>query len=482
MDTIPKSYAHDEPVDALLGESIGERYRVVERIGRGGMGTVYRVQQLSTGREFALKVLHRHLWATPFGARRFVNEVTALSRVRSEHVVDIVDAGELPDHSGYFVMELLQGENLRWLLAREPSLPPSRVARLGVDICLGLAKAHAAGLIHRDLKPENVFLTRGDDGREIAKLLDFGLAKLLDTSQSRSAPVVGTARYMAPEQIEAGRELGPAADVFSAGAILYECLAGRPAFSGESMEQIFFEIFHCAPRPLTQLCQSIPNSLAELIHGSLAKDPKRRPSSATEFGRRLAAFATPNAGALRACAPVTAGEATGPASLSTALTSNEHRRAARRIGMGSRFVGVLALALGLVGLGASLSNPFRALSSAPRGRFDSVAVPSSLAPAASDATTHESVVSVAPPTGTGVGANANADPPKNALGPRSEPVPVPTQDSASAGKPAAKKTPQQRAALAPGVPKSAQPWNMPVRGLSDPSEDALLDDRSPLSR
>src|SRR5688572_15637435 len=151
----------------LLGKVVDQRYRVLSHIGSGGMADVYEVEHVALGRRLAMKVLRQTRSANPQLARRFSREARAASRLESEHVVSIHDYGMLPEGFPYFVMELLHGQNLRSLLQTERKLPVARAVNIAIDVCLGLHAAHSTGLVHRDLKPENLWLTSGDDGREI---------------------------------------------------------------------------------------------------------------------------------------------------------------------------------------------------------------------------------------------------------------------------------------------------------------------------
>jgi hypothetical protein len=282
------SSADELPPGLSLGETIDDRYRVVGRVGRGGMGEVVEVEHLKLGRNFALKALRRDLSGRRKVVQRFRTEWSAMAAIRSEHVVTIVDAGSLASGVPYFVMERLAGEDLRSLLGKTERLPPARVAEIGIDACYGLMALHAAGLVHRDLKPENLFLTQGDDGRDVVKLLDLGVAKLIGDNATAPGALIGTARYMAPEQAGGTGEVGPAADVFSLGVILYEALAGRVPFSGDTFERLLFQIVTATPASLGELCPDAPAALVASVERALAKTPGERHESAAAFAASLA--------------------------------------------------------------------------------------------------------------------------------------------------------------------------------------------------
>lgn len=271
-----------------MDEIIDGRYRVVGRVGSGGMGEVVEVEHLKLGRTFALKALRPDLFRQRKVVQRFRTEWAAMAAIRSEHVVTIVDTGSLASGVPYFVMELLAGDDLRALLTRTARLPPVRVAELGIDACYGLSALHAAGLVHRDLKPENLFVTTGDDRRDVVKLLDLGVAKILGENATAPGSVIGTARYMAPEQVGEDGAVGPAADLFALGVILYEALAGRVPFDGDTFERVLFKIMTSEFEPLARACPEAPPALVDAVERALAKEPGKRHPSAAAFASALA--------------------------------------------------------------------------------------------------------------------------------------------------------------------------------------------------
>jgi serine/threonine protein kinase len=275
----------------FVGSVVRNRYRVLSFVGSGGMGSVYRVEHIALKKSFALKLLHADLGRDPRMVRRFEREALAAASIRSDFVVNIVDCDAIDESSPYFVMELLDGRSLRDVLVHETKLPVERAVNIGIDVCLGLAAVHAAGLVHRDVKPDNLFLTRSGDGRELAKLLDFGIVKLLDSDSTRPDALLGTLRYMAPEQIRSSAQVGPLADIFSLGATLYECLTGGPPFKAETLEQVLFRIMNEDPEPLDRAAPDVPKALGAVIHRALERHPERRFSGALEFANALRPFA-----------------------------------------------------------------------------------------------------------------------------------------------------------------------------------------------
>jgi len=223
------------PVGAVL---LG-KYKVTREIGRGGMAAVYEAVHLSLNKRIAIKVLAAELAASTVVIERFFREARAAASVKSPHIVDIYDSGRLDDGRPFIAMELLEGESLYDRMARIRIIDIPTTVRVIQHCAKGLMKAHAAGIVHRDLKPENIFLTHDENGEEIGKILDFGLAKFYAPVGSdektarltREGAVFGTPAYMSPEQA-AGRhaEAGPTSDVYSLGATLYHVLTGRAPF------------------------------------------------------------------------------------------------------------------------------------------------------------------------------------------------------------------------------------------------------------
>ncbi len=275
----------------LLGRVVEQRYRVLSHIGSGGMADVYEVEHVALGRHLAMKVLRQTRSSNPQLVRRFNREARAASRIESEHVVGISDYGALPEGQPFFVMELLRGQNLRQLLSVHAPLTVVRAVNIAIDVCLGLHAAHTSGLIHRDLKPENLWLSRADDGREVCVLLDFGVARFDGAHTTGDGVLVGTARYMSPEQIGSERPPGPASDLFSLGVILYESLTTTPPFAADSLERTLFRILNESPPPASAVSPDVPQELSAVIARAMAKEPAARYASALELAAALRPFA-----------------------------------------------------------------------------------------------------------------------------------------------------------------------------------------------
>src|SRR6185436_4685814 len=221
---------------AWLGKVVDGRYRVLEVIGRGGMGVVYRVEHLRMGKIAAMKVLHRDLAHDPEIVQRFEREAAAISKLHHPHTVQVFDFGNAQG-ALYLIMEYVRGLDLAHIINRDGPIPWTRCAPLLAQICSALQEAHELGIVHRDLKPENVLITRTTGGRDYAKVLDFGLAKL----DQRGAPareternaIVGTPYFMAPEQIR-GDDVDARSDIYSFGALMFELLTGEHLYSSST--------------------------------------------------------------------------------------------------------------------------------------------------------------------------------------------------------------------------------------------------------
>ncbi len=289
----------DERVIARLqlqvGDMLGNRYRVMAHLGSGGMGEVYEVEHVVLGRHFAAKVLRRELSTDATLVSRFGSEVRAMARLRSDHVAHIVDVGNLENGAPYFVMELLKGVDLKTLLRRVGSLAPRRAVGLLSDACWGLHAAHEAGLVHRDIKPSNLFVADTDSGGERCLLLDFGVTKSDTTGYTRTGQIVGTPQYMAPEQLEEGT-VDARSDLYAVGAVLYECLVGRPPHKGETLERVLYSIMNKDPTPLWKQRPEISEGLSRVVECALARSPASRFASASAMADALKPYRGSNGG------------------------------------------------------------------------------------------------------------------------------------------------------------------------------------------
>lgn len=275
----------------LAGALLDGRYRILAQLGTGGMGSVYRAEHEAIGRAVAVKVLHPEHCGSPAERERFRREAKVAVKLRSPHVVETLDFGEDPEGRLFLVMELLDGEQVRAVLAREGRLAPERVVRLLRQLLAGLQAAHAAGIVHRDLKPENLWLD-GSGTTERLRLLDFGIAKWTGpasgSAQTQAGLVVGTPEYLAPEQAVGG-EVDHRADLYSTGILAFVLLTGQHPFDTRDVRGLLAaHAYRAVPSPSSLLPElaAYPR-LLELVARATEKDRDRRPASAGELLRIL---------------------------------------------------------------------------------------------------------------------------------------------------------------------------------------------------
>ena len=286
------------PGDPLVGHTLDEKYRLEERLGIGGMGTVYRARHLLIDRPVAIKVLNQRFVEDDAARTRFSREARACGRLQHANAVTVTDFGHSRDGYVYLVMELLEGRTLREVLIKEAPLDAARSVSLMLQISAAVAAAHEAGIIHRDLKPANVFIVQRAEVPAVVKVLDFGIAKLAADTLEEDEPMtltqvgamIGTPRYMSPEQCD-GAELTPAADVYSLGVILYEMLTGSVPFSGSTPLAIAMKHTSELPRSPREIVSSIPQSLESFVLHTLEKNALDRPQDAAAFRQELLAIA-----------------------------------------------------------------------------------------------------------------------------------------------------------------------------------------------
>ncbi len=274
---------------AWLGKLVDGRYRVLEVIGRGGMGVVYRVEHLRMGKIAAMKVLHRDLVTDADVQRRFETEAASISKLNHPHTVQVFDFGNFLGNA-YLIMELVRGMDLGRVISRDGPMPWARAAPLFVQICGALQEAHELGIVHRDLKPENVLITRTTGGRDFAKVLDFGLAKLdgRNPGETDRHAIVGTPYFMAPEQIR-GDEVDARTDIYSFGAMMFEVLTGQHLYPSATAVGALTR--HLTGEPdaasMRNPRMGIPPLVDHILKKALGRDPTQRYQSATELGTAL---------------------------------------------------------------------------------------------------------------------------------------------------------------------------------------------------
>jgi eukaryotic-like serine/threonine-protein kinase len=285
----------------LIGETLGQRYKLIRLLGAGGMGSVYEAEQTETRERVAVKVLHSHLLdPSGEGPRRFHREAEVVRAIGGDHIVRVFDAGtdEASGHL-YLVTECLDGEDLQRLLDRVGPLAPEAALRVAFQALVGLCAAHEAGVVHRDIKPANIFLAQGCDGAVSVKLLDFGIAKVradplllpFGAGLTTTGGFLGSPLYMSPEQVQSSRDVDHRTDLWSLGSALYAALAGRaPHEHLASVGQLLVAVCVSPPPHLSEVAPWVPREVAEVVHRALAiRRDARYPSAAAmlEAIRRL---------------------------------------------------------------------------------------------------------------------------------------------------------------------------------------------------
>ncbi len=265
------------------GRLIGGRYRLGERIGRGGMATVYRAHDEQLDRAVALKMMRADLGEDPLFVKRFEAEARRAASVVHPNVVPVYDVGV--DEAPYMVMELIEGGDLAKVLAAGP-VPPERAARLTADAAAALQAAHNAGLVHRDVKPGNILLRA--DGQAV--VADFGIARATgEDSMTKTGAMLGSVEYFSPEQAR-GERAGPSSDIYALGVVLYELLTGRRAFTGDTPYAVATARLRVPPPDPLAVVTTLPPALGEIATRAMARDPARRFPSAETMRNALMAW------------------------------------------------------------------------------------------------------------------------------------------------------------------------------------------------
>ena len=268
-------------VGSAVGQVIEGRYRIERKIGGGGMGVVYVARQLNVDRRIALKLLRPERARVERAVAQFLTEATAVSRLASPHTVTLHDVGRLADGAPFIAMELLEGQTLRQRIVQGP-LELDEIMSVIDSVALSLAEAHERGVIHRDLKPNNVFLARTPGHSAYVKVLDFGLARLLDAEDDQ-VRAAGTPPYMAPETLRGGT-VDARTDVYALAMVAYELLAGRHPFADEEGDALIEAQLSKTPPPVSDVCErELPAAVSDLLARALAKPPRLRPADAGAF-------------------------------------------------------------------------------------------------------------------------------------------------------------------------------------------------------
>ena len=278
-----------------LGQVIDGKYRIVQLLGKGGMGSVYAGEHLIIGRRVAVKVLHSGVGSDAEAVARFEREAQAAGRIGNDHILEILDFGSLPDGSRYMVCEYLDGETLASRIQREQRIQPPALVTIARQLLNGLDSAHAAGVVHRDLKPENVFLLRHKAGwADFVKIIDFGVSKFQPLTASEgmrmtaTGMVMGTPCYLSPEQARGSRDVDQRSDIYAVGVMLYEAVTGRLPFDAENFNDLLFKIVLETPPAAHEVLPDLDRDFSRIIAKAMARDAGERFQSAAEFADTLA--------------------------------------------------------------------------------------------------------------------------------------------------------------------------------------------------
>ena len=262
--------------DPLIGKTVSH-YKVLDRLGQGGMGVVYTASDLRLGRKVALKFLPPRDASTELQRRRFIQEATTASSLDHPNICTIFEIGESKDGRMFMAMAYYEGQTLRKKIASGP-LAIHVVLDLAAQLASGLGKAHEHGIVHRDIKPSNLIITHD----HILKILDFGVARVSGSNLTNSGEAVGTLAYMSPEQVS-GEPVDHRTDIWSAAAVIYEMVTGQLPFTADSARQVLSAIITQQPRDLSSIRRGIPPELTRIIRKGLSKNPEDRHSDAREL-------------------------------------------------------------------------------------------------------------------------------------------------------------------------------------------------------
>ncbi len=276
--------------DTIIGSTIGN-YQVIEKIGEGGMGSVYLAEHPLIGKKVACKVLHGEYLSNEDVVHRFFTEAKAVTEIHHPNIVEVLDYGVIEiagQKTVYFIMEFLAGISLGQLIKQHSKLPVDQALQITMQCADALQACHEKGIVHRDLKPDNIMLINRGRERNVVKILDFGIAKLTsnpDTKRTRAGLIMGTPAYMSPEQCEGLGKIDARTDIYSLGILLYQMLTGRVPFTGEAYSDVLVQHLTRPPQSPVVYEKSIPKHVEAIILKSLRKRPEDRLPSMMEFAK-----------------------------------------------------------------------------------------------------------------------------------------------------------------------------------------------------
>ncbi|MCB9595853.1 MAG: serine/threonine protein kinase [Sandaracinaceae bacterium] len=276
-----------------VGEVIDGRYELKRLLGVGMTGAVYEAHHKYTHQRVAVKVMHQQLVSDDNAVARFLREAKSVAKIGHPAIVEVLDAGETQDRMPFVCLELLHGRSMGRVLQENSRMPYDEVIAIGLDILSGLAAAHSVGIVHRDMKPDNIFVLEDPSGGSRVKILDFGVAKNLQSTGAsgvltKPGATIGTPSYMSPEQARAST-IDERTDLWSTGALLFHAAAGRPPFHENSIPALLLKLVTSRPVPLGELCPDAPARLQRAVDGALDPNLETRFQTAADMAAALAA-------------------------------------------------------------------------------------------------------------------------------------------------------------------------------------------------